>query len=545
MRTRLLRTVYAIFALSLAILSVAGAKQVSLAASSIAPAENSIYLPLVGDGNKQDTETPTATPTQTATQTPTATPTATSTATQTATATATQTATPTTTVTPTTSPTAVSITRRSARFADTQVQTSSASVASDQDGGRHLAFVADEAQTAGYSYCATDCEQPTSWPSVSLAAAVNEVQLKIDPAGNPRLLIRRAAATTADGYDYLYAQCDDDCTATGSWEIVQVATARGGASYEQQDTQQPQRSFALDPSGRPRFVYLDENTTVDPVHIGVFYAWCDAGCSDALAWQEVRITELVQWNGAIEDQERALYLALAFTPQGYPRLVSAEFSPLNGGETTLAYIACDELCELGYLWQKVLLYSRGETLIPAADLAIDAAGHPHVAFYQGKTEGIAPDGSRPILPETLWYASCAQSHCMTINNWERVHIGVSGSNGPGPDLELDTQGRPRIAYRHGETGGIGYSWCNSDCLSYSADSWQRGVIESSVELQAAWPMDVPAQCDSGRWQGWTPTLVLPTSGDPQVAYDAAYVARCAGQDELKQRAVRLVSFVQP
>jgi hypothetical protein len=468
-------------------------------------------------------------------------PTATRTPTPTATATATQTP----TITPTPSPTPVSITKRSARFAEPQGQTSSASTAVDGTGGRHLAYVSNETQTAAYGYCATSCENPAGWQTVTLADAANEVQMELDLSGNPRLLIRRTSSIHADGYDYLYAQCDGGCTAAESWEVVQVASARGGSAYEQQDARQPQRSFELDPNGRPRLVYIDENATADPFHVGVYYTWCDAGCTNALAWQEVRITEVVQWDGVIEGQERALYLALAFSPEGYPRVITAEFFPLNGGENRLTYIECDELCEVGYLWQKVQLYERGEGPIPAVDLEIDAQGHPHVAFYQGKTEAIMPDGSRPMQPESVLYATCPQDHCMTVMNWDAQHIGVQGVNGPGPDLELDAQGRPRIAYTHGEKGGIGYSWCNGDCLSYTDGTWQHGIIETRTELQSAWPVTDPANCAQGGWQGWAPALMLPASGDPQVAYDAAYVAACAGQDVVVQSAVRLVTFAQP
>jgi hypothetical protein len=469
------------------------------------------------------------------------TPTVTRTPTPTATATATQTP----TLTPTPSPTPVAISKRSALFADTQGQTSSASVATDANGGLHMAFVAETTQTAAYRYCATSCANPASWQTVPLAAAVNEVQLELDLAGNPRLLIRRASAIDAGGYDYLYAECDGGCTTSAGWSVLQVASARGGATVEQQDARQPQRSFELDPGGRPRFVYVDENATTDPVHVGVYYAWCDTGCTDLMAWQEVRITELVQWDGVIEDQERARYLALAFTPEGYPRLVTAEFSPLFGGATVFGYFACDELCELGYLWQKARLYDRGDGPIPVADLEIDADGHPHMAFYQGTTEGYLPDGSRVILPESLFYASCSQGNCMNVQNWQARHIGVSGVNGPGPDLELDAQGRPRIVYSKGEVGGIGYAWCDADCLSYGDGNWQHGVIENRADLQNAWPMSDPTHCTDDGWQGWTPTLALAANGDAHVAYDAAYVAQCGGQDVVLQRAIRLVTFVLP
>src|SRR3712207_3278541 len=94
------------------------------------------------------------------------------------------------------------------------------------------------------------CENPANWQSVALAEQVNEVQLELTPAGTPRLLIRRASTTHQGGYDYLYAQCESGCTQERSWQLVQVASARGIASYEQHDAQQPQRSFELDPWGR-------------------------------------------------------------------------------------------------------------------------------------------------------------------------------------------------------------------------------------------------------------------------------------------------------
>ncbi|MCE7985509.1 MAG: hypothetical protein DYG89_30410 [Caldilinea sp. CFX5] len=59
----------------------------------------------------------------------------------------------------------------------------------------------------------------------------------------------------------------------------------------------------------------------------------------------------------------------------------------------------------------------------------------------------------------------------------------------------------------------------------------------------------PATCDTGGWTGWTPTLALPTTGEPVVAYDAVYVAHCfadgAWHDEALMRTARLVVFTQP
>ncbi|MCX6048990.1 MAG: hypothetical protein NT075_28145, partial [Chloroflexi bacterium] len=385
---------------------------------------------------------------------------------------------------------------------------------------------------------------------VAFMENVNEVQLKLDPAGKPRLLIRTASAPGSDGNDYYYAACDDNCTQESGWSLVGITSATGGAKYEQHDAEQPQRSFALDPAGRPRFVYLDDNSAVDPLHVGVYYAYCDNHCTDQTQWQETRITELVQWDGKIEDQERALYLSLAFTPDGKPRLITAEFYPLEGKAAELTYFECDSSCDLGYVWAKVKLYARGEGPLPSADLAIDADGHPHVAFYQEKIDDVG------VQRQHLWYATCKETNCMTPMNWNARAMAFDARNGGAPDLALDAQGQPRIAYTYGEHGGIGYSWCNANCESY-AGQWQHSVIESGAQLQTVLPISYPANCDAGGWTGLTPTLVLPATGSPQVAYDATYYAHCLSDDnpndttpatwhdELLMRAARLVVFTQP
>lgn len=481
-------------------------------------------------------------PTDTGTPTPTSTPTATRT----------PTATPSSTVTVTPSPTLATVTKTLAIFVDTQWQTSSASVAIDNNGGKHRAYYYNEAGTAGaptnavYERCTSGCENVANWQGVTFAENVNEVQLKLDAAGKPHLLIRTASTGVDNGFDYYYAVCTAECTQPSGWAMLNVGYSVGGSTYEQHDAEQPQRSFALDPKGHPRFVYLDNDLTADPLHAGIFYVWCDANCgSDINGWQETLITDIDVWDGQIEKQEQAYYLSLAFTPQGQPRLVTAEYYPyLDTTDTVwrLGYFACDDACDQGYIWNALALYERGTGPLPSADLAIDPAGHPHVAFYQETTDGIAPDGSRPTIAPHLLYLTCVESNCMTAFNWNGTDLGLGDNNGRAPDIELDAQGRPRIAYTLGATGGVGYSWCNSDCSA--AAGWQQGVIESAAELQAALPQTLPGNCDRGNWSGLTPVLALPTKGTPHIAYDAAYVAHCQQESVLK-RAVRVVSFSQP
>lgn len=498
---------------------------------------------LISFANPFNVPSDTGTPTVTRTPTPTRTPTAT--------------ATPTVTQTP--SPTPVGISKNLAVFADTQWKTSNASVAVDSTGRKHRAFYYDEAATSGapsyavYQSCASGCENANNWKGMTFASNVNEVQLEVDAANKPHLLIRTKSTTVENSYEYYYAVCTGDCTQESGWEMIGMVRSVGGSAYEQHDAEQPQRSFELDPNGRPRFVYLDNDLGVDPIHVGVFYVWCDQNCgSDINEWHETLITDIDQWNGQIEKQEKAYYLSLAFTNQGQPRVVTAEYYPyLDTTDTVwrLGYFECNDMCDQGYLWSAVAIYERGTGPVPSADLAIDADGHPHVAFYQETTEGVLPDGSHMPIPPHLIYLSCVESNCLTIWNWNGVALNSGDNNGAAPDIELDAQGRPRIAYSLGATGGLGYAWCNNNCADEVTKHWQYGTIETRAQLQAALPKSHPNNCDAGGWTGLTPTLVLPSAGNPQVAYDAAYMAHClrdnTWHDDVLMRAVRVVSFTQP
>ncbi|MEZ4736577.1 MAG: hypothetical protein R3E79_56545 [Caldilineaceae bacterium] len=452
-------------------------------------------------------------------------------------------------VPPTVTPTPVAIPTTLAFFTETRWQTSNTSVAVDVNGGKHMVFyyaeaaVAENPTFASYFYCPGQCEDDANWNGLNFAAQVNEVQLALNAAGKPSLLLRTDSLLYQGGNDYYYATCTGDCTTVAGWSLGYVLSTHGTADVERHDVEQPQRAFALDPDGRPRFVYLDRNERVDPNHIGLFYAFCDSNCTITGQWQAARISETIQESDHF-DWEVTLYPTLAFTTDGRPRLLTAEFYPLEGKAATLTYYECNDLCELGYTWGKVQLYERGEGPLPSADLVIDATGHPHVAFYQEKIRETLPGGGTAVTGPHLWYATCPESHCMTAFNWQAMELGLDAHNGGAPDLALDSQGRPRLAYVHGESSGIGYSWCDANCTSYTAHAWQHGVVETGSQVQREWPIDPPAGCAAGEWHSLTPTLALSAMDEVQVAYDAAYIAHCT-TDEVLMRTGRLLVFTQP
>ena len=124
-------------------------------------------------------------------------------------------------------------------------------VAVDALGGQHLAYVRlDESaaeQSAVYLFCSTACAESANWRGVVLSAGVQDVQLALTADGRPRLMMRTISAQ-ANADDWVYAECNGDCTNPSAWTLVTVTTTAIGATAETAETQAA-RSFTLDTQG--------------------------------------------------------------------------------------------------------------------------------------------------------------------------------------------------------------------------------------------------------------------------------------------------------
>jgi hypothetical protein len=352
-----------------------------------------------------------------------------------------------------------------------------------------------------------------------MGEVVKEIQVALTPNGEPRILYRVSEPDSANGY--YYAECNSDCTNPAQWGITPVATTRGMAVIELSDDELPQRYFALDNEGRPRFVYTDRDTWREPDHLGTYYAFCDSHCTDAANWFETRINK-DNGNEWVPRSEKFYYPSLAFTPAGQPRVVAEGTSMQD--EAYLYYVACDEACGNADNWQSAPLSGRGSGVYVSDDVELDAEGRPRIAFYEGaQLEG---KGDR------LWYGWCDQG-CTDATNWNWHDLGLATGEGQAPDLVLDATGKPHIAYGLYAQGGVAYGWCESDCES-TAGQWKHQVVESGSDLLAAWSVAYPPHCDGGFWDGRTPTLSLDENGNALFAYDATYHARCWYDDVTDQ-----------
>ena len=504
--------------IALAILCASSWPVGSLWAETIAPAAPHLYLPLISRASES---TPTATVTATTVSgdgtTPSPTPTATVTTVpgQGTTPSPTPTASPTATQAPTPD-------RGSKFFVATDQKTGSANIAVDANGGMHLALYAEVtvdnklSNALFYLYCAgpmTRCGALDSgqWQGMSGLYGVREVQLELNAAGQPRLLVQADSVVYSGGKDYIYMECNAQCTDGNNWQGDVVVSSDGTASFDVWDLNLPQRYFELDPEGRPRFVYLNRNYLhVEPDLYGGYYAWCDADCTVPGNWQTTAITTFLPGTGQWEPLQKA---ALAFTSAGQPRLVG-ELAPLQG-ETGIYYLACDSDCDQRASWQRTRLADRGQGPDLSWDLEINEQDQPRVVY----AAAALPDGSG----EQLYYAWCNDA-CLDTSNWQQTNLGLGLKNGAGADLELSAQGQPRVAYALYDQGGLGYAHCDQHCETTSA--WQTQVVEARGDLESAWPVAFPTHCDGGIWDGQTPVLALDQTDAPHIAYDTYYSARC-------------------
>lgn len=418
-------------------------------------------------------------------------------------------------------------------FLNKAIKNASADVAVDARGGMHAVyahFIPDaDNPRAVYAYCpapASNCASAAGWQMVSLLEHVSEVQLQLTAAGQPRLLIVSTSTVYNGGKDYWYAACDGGCASAGAWSLTRIVSSWGTSTYDVDEQNRPQRTFALDPQGRPRFLYQDRNYFyAEPDHIGVYYVACDERCDDAGQWTQTEITYELNQPYRF-DNEVMDYPALVFDANGGARVVANVFALNPDGSDApdgLYYYECDSGCDSIDSWQRTFLLPPGSGSVPAPswDLALDANGHPRIALFTGG--GLSPD----TFNYQLLYLYC-DGGCLDSNQWNFNNVGLGGSNGQSADLELNAQGDPRIAWIS-SIGDLGYAWCDGACEADPAP-WHQRTVETEAAVRQQNPQAIPPHCDSDTWNGIAPTLALDPSGAPRIAYDVAVNARCYYDD---------------
>ena len=403
-------------------------------------------------------------------------------------------------------------------------ESSSASLAFHAERGLQAALVGfgeGNRDTLYYGLCAGgDCTQDAAWSRVALKLPqAVKAQLALTPEGAPRILGAGWSPEGGNGTDYYYAECDFDCLDEGNWRIGKVVSTADGIMSNISRNRLPERTFALDESGRPRFMVSDSNYLVEPDHYGGFYMACESDCTEATSWTETNLANQVGYN-----TESFNYPVLALGSNGSARVIAGVYAFDEEGndlEDGLYYYECDGDCERRENWSRTRVISQGSGSYPNPTWSMDltADGKPRVALFTGY--GVDVEG----LDSQLLYIYCDQD-CTGAEgeNWSGYPLGLGDKVGESPDIEIDSSGIPHIAFT---TDGfeLGYAMCTGDCENPDKASWDGDFAERSETAAADRPTALPFTCDGEVWNGMEPSLAL-IADKPMIAYGLSVEARC-------------------
>jgi hypothetical protein len=415
-------------------------------------------------------------------------------------------------------------------FLTRDIKTASADIAVDSAGGVHAVYTGyvgyGTLSPGYYAYCPANaaCADTASWTILTFGSGKDyfiKAEIQLTSSGQPRLLLYNEYNNRV----YTYAACDINCTQAANWSTADVAAVQ--SHIDMDSFEYSYHTFALDPQGRPRFIYEDHYGSI---HNGLYYRYCDADCINADNWEELNISA-----GPDYDGDRVQTPDLKFTAQGQPRIITQLYSQDEQYPAGVYYITCDQDCTDLANWQRTRLFDRGNGHA-SWTLALNEHDQPRVAFYQGETD----DGNG----NQLRYAWC-DTDCTTVANWNTALVGLSQGNGQSPALVLDNQGRPRIAFAIKEDQGIGYLWCNSQCDM--AAQWHGQVAEPLDALNEDFPRPAPFGCDVTTWLGARPQIALDPHGNPRIGYDGEYLIGNSFlcKPTIEYRSARFTFFAQP
>jgi hypothetical protein len=412
-----------------------------------------------------------------------------------------------------------------ARYFAPNLRTNSAALAYDATTGLHAAYTGygDANKDAlYYARCVkADCAAADAWQTAELRLpSAVRVQIALTPSGQPRLLGTGWSSDQANGLNYWYAECNADCMTMGNWTLTKIIGTSDGVMSNISRTRLADHTFALDERGNPRFMVIDSNYSVEPDHYGAFYMACDNACSDARNWTE---TDLANHAGSVT--ETFSYPALALAPGGKARFIAEVYAFDETGkdlDNGLYYYECDHDCSTRANWARTLVLDTGggSYPYPSWDLETLPDGRPRIAQFTGY--GMNNDA----LDHQLIYAWC-ETECTSGadgDNWYGSPIGIGDGIGESPDLELDSTGKPVIAFvTDGDEAGI--ASCTTDCEMVGKGQWSADFAERTTAAAAERPTAMPYTCDGELWNVQAPSLAL-VADQPLIAFNMTVHARC-------------------
>lgn len=392
--------------------------------------------------------------------------------------------------------------------------------------------------------------------------ATSATNIKVDERGGVHMTYRIDSGQDGGHRPAYYVYCAARCTDPARW----TRTSLGDNVLDAR--------LQLTPEGHPR-VMLHAAVSSDPVDAGepvwYEYAACDVRCEQPASWTITRIASAIAYAPGAGAQTNDYF---ALDPQGHPAFVYYDTSDHDdhGGTFYESCLAPDPAdCTDADQWHEITVAST--FLLDAPELAFTPAGEPRfVGEYVDPGAGVDrlvygecdPDctlgaatqlfgagafdsyslrldsqgrprivfytgnsgGGEALDPYQLYYLWC-DTDCTTIAGWNRTDLHTAPGNGWSVDLALDAQDRPRFVYKLGDVGP-GYAWCDVDCET-DHPAWRSALLEDRSVLEQEDPVTPIADCTESAWtSGHDPSLALTPDGDPWVAFDTRH--QYAGTD---------------
>ncbi|HEY0853523.1 MAG TPA: hypothetical protein VGD86_01730 [Devosia sp.] len=407
-------------------------------------------------------------------------------------------------------------------FAPAQ-ESASGAIAADPSGRLHAAHTGYDAPNRGrvyYRTCENDCAKAAAWQVLELAFEdpIN-VQVAVTQEGGPRLLVLNHTTGNGIARGYDYAACDSDCLDEDNWTITRVATLADRTFAGLFQYKIAERSFAVDASGQPHFIYVDANYFVEPDHYGAFYMTCLEDCSRAGNWIETDLAGHVPERYLTEQFDQT---ALAVTPDGQLRVIASVYPFDEAGnqlQQGLWYLQCDADCIDKANWSRARVIDTGSGSYPNPtwDIEVLDDGRPRIAFFAGQAM------EQTDLDNQLIYMWCDAADCADEDAWNGNIVGWQKGAGESPDLEINGRGQPRIGVLS-INADLAVVSCEDKCET-SEGKWDAAYVEETTAAAADRPTAIPFHCDGEIWQGFMPRLAL-VGDTPWFAYDLVVEARC-------------------
>ena len=275
---------------------------------------------------------------------------------------------------------------------------------SDAAGTLHLLYTAVTADSKGvypirYGTCSSNCSTEAGWTFTTVGDAGlwgGYGQLALGADGRPRVLYFDRKDLDEDG-SFVYASCDAGCANPANW-TKETANVPRPLGYQLDDSPY----FALAPDGTPAFVYIAPAGTLYAYRSGGRWATTElseGGLFNAsLAFTSGSRARLVFHYTGADDESYLAYLecsdktcqdftydnlpvALGYRTDSVLRL-NAQDAPriLHYSGETLQYLWCDAACAKAVSWSATDLGTGAGDGADGVDLALDAAGKPHISY---------------------------------------------------------------------------------------------------------------------------------------------------------------------